>query len=277
MIKTEKSKKLGVLVKNIEDHSILFETHFHPSSECQAEDYYDECMNAGVQYLVAVGSDLESSFLSRKYAETIDNMWFSSGVHPHEASKYADQIADFADFAKHEKYVAVGEIGLDYFYENSEREIQQDVFVKFLKIALEFKKPAIIHCRDKDGSDDAYKDVYQLMGEYAESGGRFVVHCFTGTVKWAEKFLEMGAYLGITGIVTFPKAQNVRDVLKVIPLERLLIETDTPYLAPVPKRGKTNHSKYLPYIAEKIAEEKGISFMDLTERTTSNAKKLFKI
>lgn len=256
---------------------MLFETHFHPFPDKDAETYYKDCMEVNLKYLLAVGSDLESSFLAQKYAEQIQNIWFSAGVHPHEASQYADRIDDFANFAKHEKFVAVGEIGLDYFYENSERDIQLEVFSKFLKTAGDLKKPAIIHCRDKDGSDDAYKDLYGLLGDFASSGGTFVIHCYTGTVEWAEKFLEKGAYLGITGIVTFPKAQNVRDALKVIPLERLLLETDTPYLAPVPHRGKTNHSRYLPYIAAKIAEEKHVSLEEIASVTTANAKKLLLI
>jgi TatD DNase family protein len=264
-------------VKNIEEHVSLFETHFHPSPEISAKDYYKDSLDAGVEYLLAVGSDADTCILAQNYAEQLDKVWFTAGVHPHEASQYINNISDFANFAKHEKFVAVGEIGLDYFYENSVREVQLEVFESFLKIALDSRKPAIIHCRDKDEEDDAYNDVYHSLKGFAGSGGTFVIHCFTGTVEWAEKFLDIGAYLGITGIVTFPRAQNVRDVLKMIPLDRLLIETDTPYLAPVPKRGKTNHSKYLPYIAEKIAEEKGLSLNEIAEITTVNAKKLLLI
>ena len=264
-------------MKNIKENISLFETHFHPSADGSANDYYIASLNAGVKYLLAVGSDADTCILAQQYAEELDNVWFSAGIHPHEASQYIDDIDFFEKFTKREKCVAVGEIGLDYFYENSERDIQIEVFNKFLSIAIECKLPAIIHCRDKEGSEDAYQDLYNSLENFAGSGGSFVIHCYTGSVKWAEKFLEMGAYLGITGIVTFPKAQNVRDVLKVIPLERLLIETDTPYLAPVPKRGKTNHSRYLPYIAEKIAEEKDLSFNEIAEITTANAKRLLLI
>ena len=261
-------------MKNIMNDISLFETHFHPSDGMDANDYYQESINAGVGYLLAVGSNYESSVLARKFAESFDNTWFASGVHPHDASLYSEEKCDFAKFAEHEKFVAVGEIGLDYFYENSERGVQREVFSAFLKMAEDLSKPAIIHCRDKDDSDDAYSDLYLELDGFVRSGGTFVVHCFTGSVEWAEKFLEMGAYLGFTGIVTFPRAQNVRDALSVVPLERLLIETDTPYLAPVPKRGKTNHSKYLPYIAAKIAEEKNVSLEEISEMTTANAKKL---
>jgi TatD DNase family protein len=253
----------------------LFETHFHSDSEIDDEDYYNHAVNAGVDYFVAASSNLDSSISSETFAEKFNNVWFSAGVHPHDAALDADNISEFAKFAKNRKCVAIGEIGVDYFYNNSEREVQLQVFDRFLKMALDFNLPAIIHCRDKADSEQAYIDTFLHLKKFAADGGRFVVHCYTGTIAWAEKFLDLGGYLGITGIVTFPKAQNVRDVLKVIPDDKLLLETDAPYLAPVPKRGKKNHSKYLPYIAAKIAEERSVSLKTIAETTTSNAKKLF--
>ena len=144
-------------------------------------------------------------------------------------------------------------------------------------MALDHNLPAIVHCRDKNSAEEAYQNTFTLLADFAKNGGKFVLHCYTGTTYWAEKFLSLGGYLGITGIVTFPKAQNVRDVLQIIPNNRLLIETDTPYLAPIPKRGKTNHSKYLPFIVEKIADEKNLEIDDLILLTTENAKSLFEI
>ena len=253
----------------------LFETHFHIPPDVQAEDYKRESIDAGVKYMIAAASNLESTVLSEKFAEQCADTWFSAGVHPHDASNHPDSIQDFAKFAKNRKCVAVGEIGVDYFYNNSEREIQLQVFEQFLELALSHNLPAIIHCRDKDNSEQAYIDTFCLLKEFAGDGGRFVIHCYTGSVGWAERFLKLGGYLGITGIVTFPKAENVRDVLKTIPDDRLLLETDSPYLAPVPKRGKTNHPKYLPYIAQKVAEERGVTLQKIIEQTTANAKKLF--
>ena len=255
----------------------LFESHFHVVPDISFSEYSQESRDAGVKYLLAVGSSFESTLLSEKFAENCDRSWFSTGAHPHEAAQFIGNVDDFAKFAKNRKCVAVGEIGLDYFYEFSEREKQLRVFKDFLKLALDFSLPAIIHCRDKDTSEQAYIDTFLLLRQFAADGGRFVVHCYTGTTEWAKKFLDLGGYLGITGIVTFPKAQNVRDVLKIIPENRLLIETDTPYLAPVPKRGKTNHSKYLTYIAERIADEKSISIDDVAKMTTDNAKKFFNV
>jgi len=257
-----------------EDFS-LFETHFHSDPKVSDEDYYNHSMNAGVKYFLAASSDFDSSMRSEEFAEKFTNAWFSAGVHPHDAESHASRVNEFSKFAKNRKCVAIGEIGVDYFYDNSERSIQLQVFEEFLKMGLDFNLPVIIHCRDKADSEQAYIDTFILLKKYAASGGKFVIHCYTGTTAWAEKFLDLGAYLGITGIVTFPKAENVRDVLKIIPDDRLVIETDAPYLAPVPKRGKQNHSKYLPYIAERIAVERGVSVDVIADLTTGNAKKLF--
>ncbi len=255
----------------------LFESHFHPDSAISFAKYRQESSDAGVKYLLAASNDLESTLLAEAFAESSENSWFSAGVHPHEVAQHINMVQKFAKFAKNKKCVAIGEIGLDYFYQNSERNIQLQVFEEFLKLARHVNLPAIIHCRDKEESEQAYIDTFLLLKRFAADGGQFVIHCYTGTTEWANKFLDLGAYLGITGIVTFPKAQNVRDVLKIIPDDRLLIETDTPYLAPVPKRGKTNHSKYLPHIAEKIADERSVSVEKIAELTTANAKKLFAI
>lgn len=254
----------------------LFDTHFHYYGTVTPEEYYERASAAGVKYLLAAGSTLEESHRSMQFAEKIENSWFSCGIHPHEAEKSGEKPCDaFTGFRGHSKLVAIGEIGLDYFYEHSERDIQKRVFADFLKLAAEWQLPAIIHCRDKDGCFDAYSDALPMLKEFHFSGGRFVVHCFAGTPEWAEKFLELGAYLGITGIVTFPKAVNIRETLKVIAMERLLLETDTPYLAPVPYRGKENHSAYLPEIAKRTAEEKNIAVDELVSITTANAFKLF--
>ncbi|MCK5845495.1 MAG: TatD family hydrolase, partial [Victivallales bacterium] len=199
----------------------------------------------------------------------------SAGTHPHDAESNVNEVDKFSCLLKKESCRAVGEIGLDYFYENSDRGKQIQVFKKFLGLSLSFELPAIVHCRDADDSETAYEDAGALLKPFAAAGGRFVVHCFTGTTHWAEKFLEWGAYIGITGIVTFPKAENVREVAAMIPNERLLLETDSPYLAPVPFRGKTNHSKYLPVVAEKIAEVRNTDPAEIAATTTRNAFELF--
>ncbi len=255
----------------------LFDTHFHYYREVAPAEYYSKAAERGVKHMLATGGNYDESLACRDFAADIDAAWFTAGVHPHQASEYIGDISMFDEFRGEQKFVAVGEIGLDYFYENSEKKHQRDVFEKFLKLALEWKLPAVIHCRDKEGSEEAYDDTGALLKDFSADGGRFVVHCYTGTIERAEEFLEMGAYIGFTGIVTFPRAQNVRDVLKVVPDDKLLLETDTPYLAPVPYRGKTNHSCYLPEIAERVASEKGMTTEALAKMTTANAFKIFNL
>ena len=253
----------------------FFDSHFHYYADMPEAEYLSLAHEAGVAYLLAVGADYEESEIAASLAEHNKNCWFSAGAHPHQAAKFATDISMFAKFAAVPDFVAVGEIGLDYFYEHSERAVQRQVMAKFLSWSLEIGKPAIIHCRDQNDTENAYLDAAEMLKDFAADGGSFVVHCFTGTAKWAEKFLEMGAFLGITGIVTFPKAHNVREVINLIPSDKLLVETDSPYLAPVPFRGKKNHPSYLPAVVAKIAELKGVSSEKLAETTTGNAIKFF--
>jgi len=262
-------------MKNRCDNIKLFETHFHPDKTESPAEYVKKAEYAGVGYLVAVGSNLVTSKSASEFAEQCSNVFFSAGIHPHDASDFNGDSEPFINLLKKEKCIATGEIGLDYYYGYSGKDEQQSVFKYFLSLALELNLPAIVHCRDKENADDAYRDSFSILKEFSENGGRFVVHCFTGTVAWAEKFLDLGAYIGITGIVTFPKAQNVRDVVNIVPIDRLLVETDTPYLAPVPERGKQNHSANLPYIAEKIAEIKNKTVSEIAADTTGNAKSFF--
>ncbi|MDD5597221.1 MAG: TatD family hydrolase [Victivallaceae bacterium] len=255
----------------------LFDTHFHFYDKGYTpREYYDSVKIPELKYLLAAGADFGESRTARKFAEEIAGSWFSAGVHPHSAAEFKD-IEAFEEFRGHEKLAAVGEIGLDYFYDNSPRKIQRAVMERFLVLALDWKLPAIIHLRDADGKFDAYADGFAMIRNFAADGGSFVVHCFSGTPGWAEKFLEIGAFLGITGIVTFPRAVNIRETLQVIPGERLLVETDSPYLAPVPYRGKTNNPGYVIKVAEKIASERGWTIEETAALTTSNALRLFRL
>jgi TatD DNase family protein len=253
----------------------LFDTHFHYYPETSPQEYYDKISRPELTRLLAVGANYVESLNARKFAEAIENSWFAAGVHPHSATDYLAAPETFDEFSEAEKMVAVGEIGLDFFYETSIRSDQYQVMEQFLNYALEWKRPAIIHCRDKDDCDNAYQDCYSMLRDFSGSGGRFVVHSFTGTTSWADKFLELGAFIGVNGIVTFPRAQNVRDLLSIIPDERLLLETDSPYLAPVPHRGKTNHPGLIIHVAEKIAELKQLSVEQVATMTSSNGCKFF--
>jgi TatD DNase family protein len=255
----------------------LFETHFHYYGHLSPEDYYRDLCGSQPAWLLAAGADYEESRTAKRFADTFDNAWFSAGVHPHSAANYPDGIKKFDCFTGDPKLVAIGEIGLDYFYEHSDRSSQQKVFEQFLAHALDVNLPAIVHCRDQDDSEDAYNDAYPLLKDFAAAGGSFELHCYAGTPVWAEKFLALGAYLGITGIVTFPKAENIRENLRVIPLDRLLLETDSPYLAPKPFRGKKNNPGYLIHVAEKCAEVLGLPLASLAAATTGNAFNFFRI
>lgn len=255
----------------------LFDTHFHYDVELIPQEYRDLVPAPEVRFLLAVGGDFEGSQQAQKFAEAIDGSWFAAGVHPHSAGTCLPDLTLFDEFAGHPKFVAVGELGLDFYYDNSERSKQFKILELFLEKALKWQRPAIIHLRDKDDFFTAYDEGWRILREFAHSGGSGVVHCFGGSPKWAEKFLEIGFYLGITGIVTFPRAHNIRETLRVIPVERLLLETDAPYLAPVPFRGKTNHPGYLLSIAEKVADEKGMKVEKLVEITTANAFKMLNL
>ena len=255
----------------------LFDTHFHWDRKTDPKVIVEEAKHNNVHYGVCIGGDYKSSVESLEFVEPFENYWFTAGVHPHEASTFDGNLNCFDELFSNSKMVAVGEIGLDFFYGYSDKKSQLKVMETFTECALNLNKPLIIHCRDKDGIYDAYKEAYQILKDFAEDGGRFVVHCFTGNSHWLDKFLELGAYIGVTGIVTFPKAENIRTLVPAIPNERLLIETDSPYLAPKPYRGKTNFPKYLYEVAIKLSEVRSMNIDDLAELTLGNALNFYNL
>ena len=255
----------------------LFDTHFHWYGKPEPEVIILEASENEVKYLLNSGWNLESSTAASQFAESFENCWFSAGVHPHNASDFNFDFTPFKDLSKQEKCKAIGEVGLDYFYENSDKKSQLKVFEKFTEFALATDQPLVIHCRDKDDKFDTYNETYNIISDFVKNNGTFAIHCYTGNGHWLEKFLELGGYIGITGIITFPKASNIRDIIHLIPNNRLLLETDSPYLAPKPHRGKTNFPKYLPEVAKAVAKEKEIPIDNLAEFTTKNAFTFFKI
>ena len=252
----------------------LFDTHFHPG-DADPTSYCAELPAEHAYTLLAMPGSYDDSLACRSFAETIPNAYFACGVHPHEADEAEPER--FTIFRNHPKLKAIGEIGLDYFYGYSESPAQRRVFKAFLDLALEWQLPAVIHLRDKDNEWGAYAEALELLTPFAAAGGGFVIHCFCGTPQLAQDFLDLGGYLGVTGIVTFKMAENIRAALKVIPAERLLIETDAPYLAPVPFRGKQNHPKYLVHIAEYVAAQRGITLSELAAQTADNGRRIFRI
>ena len=258
----------------------FIDSHYHFCDNITMQEYVEEAQKENVQYfLLNTGSRPEAEKAALE-AEKIPCIRFTAGVHPGEVEflpegNVAETLEEFHIFSSHPSLGAVGEIGLDLYYDCAPEEKQIAVFQYFLQKALEWKKPVTVHCRDKENSFSAYEITYTLLKEYASKGGLFDLHCYAGTVQWAEKFLDLGGYFGIGGMVTFKKADNIREIARYIPLERMLLETDAPYLAPVPYRGKPNHSKYIPVIAEYLAVLKGVSLQQCAAVTGENAQKLF--
>ncbi len=204
-------------------------------------------------------------------------IWASVGIHPHEAS-LANEAADsqLLQWASHPKVIAWGEIGLDYFYDHSPREIQKAVFLRQMELAKTAKLPIIIHCRPSDNSENAWDDCLSMIAEhFVSSGLSGILHCFTGSVEHARRALDMDFMISFAGNITFPKAQSIRDAAQMVPLDRMLIETDSPYLAPIPRRGQRNEPAFVKDVARQIGELRALSAEEVGLRTTENFYKFF--
>jgi len=204
-------------------------------------------------------------------------IWASVGIHPHEAS-LANQAADsqMLQWARHPKVIAWGEIGLDYFYDHSPREIQQKVFLQQMQLARTANLPIIIHCRPSDNSENAWDDCLKMIAEHWTSTGLAgILHCFTGSVDHARSALDLGFMISFAGNVTFPKAQPIRDAAQMVPLDRMLIETDAPYLAPIPHRGQRNEPAFVREVARQIGELRNLPAEEIGSRTTQNFYRFF--
>ena len=255
---------------------MLFDTHAHLNDATLAADREQVIERAHNEYnvsrIVNVGYNRETIPTCLELAETYDFIYAAVGWHPHDAKQMRDEDLDWIEqLATHNKVVAIGEMGLDYYRDNSPRNIQADVFRKQIAVAKKVKLPIIIHDRD------AHADVVRILREEQAQDVGGVMHCFGGDWEIAKQCLELGFYIGFDGPITFKKADDVREVARKVPFDRLLIETDCPYLAPVPKRGKRNESGYLAYIAEKMAEIRRVDIDQLAAQTTENACRLFNI
>ncbi|MCM3021480.1 TatD family hydrolase [Priestia megaterium] len=254
---------------------MLFDTHVHLNAE-QYEDDLQEVINRalekGVQNMVVVGFDEPTIKKAIQIAETYDFIYASVGWHPVDAIDMTDEyLAWIEELAQHPKVVALGEMGLDYHWDKSPKEVQKDVFRRQIRLARKVNLPIIIHNRD------ATEDVVTILKEehVEEVGG--IMHCFTGSIEVAKQCMDMNMYISFGGPVTFKNAKKPKEVATELPLDKLLIETDCPYLTPHPFRGKRNEPGYVSYVAEQIAELKGITYEELADITTANAKKLFGI
>lgn len=253
----------------------LIDSHCHLDSEQfngDREAVIERALAAGIERMLTIGSgdgppDVE---VATRLAERYPMLYASIGVHPHDASKAtAETYRQFAELAKHPKVVGIGEIGLDYHYDHSPRDVQRDVFAEQMRIASDAHKPIMIHTRE------AWSDTMALVREHWNPSYGGVIHCFTEGPAEAREALDLGFHISFAGIVTFPKAAGVQEAARMVPSDRLLIETDAPFLAPVPHRGKRNEPAFVVQTAQKIAELRGIEPNKIAAMTVSNFERLF--
>jgi len=261
---------------------MFVDSHAHlemPQFDTDREAVLQRAREAGVERILAIGSGTGPGSLDCAIQLAARHDWVNAtiGIHPHEA-KLATE-ADYQELerlAQDPKVLAWGEIGLDYFYDHSPRDVQERVFIRQMELAAAAKLPIIIDCRPSDDSENAWDDCLRLIREkWATNGLGGVLHCFTGSLAHMHAALDMGFIISFAGNVTFPKAQNIREAAKDVPLDRMLIETDSPFLAPVPHRGKRNEPAFVKEVARQIAELRGVAPEIIAERTTSNFSNFF--
>ena len=250
----------------------IFDTHAHYNDKAFNEDrtkLLDSFTESGILGVINCGTDIEESKNSIALSKEYDFMYCAVGFHPEEISKATENYIDeIKKLASHKKCVAIGEIGLDYYWVKDNKEEQKRIFTEQIILANELNLPVIIHSRD------AHNDTLEILKKYKPTG---VLHCFSGSVEVMKEVLKLGMYIGLGGAVTFKNARVPLEVAKELPLERLLLETDCPYMSPVPMRGKRNQSTYISFVAEKIAEVKNLTKEEVLATANNNAFKLFNI
>lgn len=255
----------------IDSHAHLSSSQVWPDIDTVLE----RAKNSGVSQIINICTDRETLEKGLELSKRFPWIHNTAATTPHDVEKEGDlYFSLIAERARDGSLVAVGETGLDYYYEHSPKEIQKKFYIKYLHLALETGLPVVIHCRE------AFFDFFEILDSEYKVDGRHapgVLHCFTGTVEEAGAVIERGWFLSLSGIVTFKKSVELREVAKIVPLDQLLIETDTPYLAPQKHRGKRNEPAFLPETAQLIADLKGVSIDELARATSENAKKLFKL
>jgi len=255
--------------------SMIFDSHAHYDDEAfdgDRDELLQGMMEEGIGYIVNAGANINSSKASLALAEKFPFLYAAVGIHPQDAGEYSQKsIETLRGLARYQKVVAIGEIGLDYYYEGFDKELQKKAFEEQVKLAMDLGLPVIIHDRE------AHKDTFDILKKYACKGLKGVLHCYSGSAQMARDYVNMGFYIGFTGVITFKNAKKALEVLEEVPLNRILIETDCPYLAPVPYRGKRNDSRYLKYVVEKASETLGLERDSFIEQTCINGKTLFGI
>ena len=266
----------------------MIDSHAHLDSPRYDEDreaLLERAFHVGVRAILSIGigngpdTMHQALEISREYAgrPNFPKIWASAGIHPHEA-RLADEAAytKLDQLLQQPEVLACGEIGLDYFYDNSPRDIQKTVFTRQMEIAATRQKPIIIHCRPSNNSTDAWDDTLTMLRtQWSPTGFGGILHCFTGELRHATEAIDLGFLISFAGNVTFPKAQPIRDAAAALPLDRMLIETDAPFLAPIPNRGKRNEPGWVKEVAVKIAEVRNIDPGEVATRTTGNFSAFF--
>lgn len=252
---------------------MLIDSHAHLNDERfddDREQVINSLIKSGIELVLNPGYDLESSKISVNMAKQYSMIYAAVGTHPHDSKDMNDDTLEiYKSYALEDKVIAIGEIGLDYHYDNSPRDVQKKWFREQIRLAKSLDMPYIVHDRE------AHEDIFNIMKEEMNSGARGILHCYSGSVEMAREFIKMGFMISLGGPVTFKNAKVAKKVALEIPLEYLLIETDSPYMAPEPNRGKRNEPSYVKYVAEEIAKIKNIEYNQVVEKTNANFKKLF--
>ncbi|EIW00329.1 TatD family hydrolase [Thermoanaerobacter siderophilus] len=252
---------------------MLVDSHAHLEDEKYDRDrekVIEECKK-DLTFLINVGSNLLTSKQSIELAHNYDFIYASVGIHPHDAQREFDKVEEIERLALQEKVVAIGEIGLDYYYDDPPKEFQKEIFIKQIRLAKKLNLPIIIHNRDAHG------DILDILKQEWTKDLRGVFHSYSGSVEMAFQVIEMNFYISLGGPVTFKNAKKPKEVAKAVPFEKLLIETDSPYLTPEPYRGKRNTPVYVKFVAKKIAELREMPYEEVCRITAENAIKLFNI
>jgi TatD DNase family protein len=254
---------------------MLVDTHAHldfPEFVNDLDSVLERAKESGVHKIITIGISISTSHKAIHLAKKYADIFATVGIHPHGARDLSEQdCAEIRGLAKSEKVVAIGEIGLDYYRDRQPRAVQRRCMRKQLEVACEMKLPAVFHVRD------AYGDFLEIVQDYSSALHVGVMHCFSGDWETAIKCLDLGFYLSLPGTVTFPKAQYQRETAGKAPLDRLLLETDAPFLAPVPYRGKVNEPSFLAFTAREVANLRGCGWEEVAEQTTNNARMVFSL
>lgn len=254
---------------------MLIDTHAHIDMDDFKDDFpqmLERAKENGVEKIIIPTVEPQTFNRVLEIAEKYDNVYGSVGVHPSEAKSYSDDVhGRMIELAKNKKVVAIGEIGLDYYWDKSFNDLQKEVFRRQIELAKEVKKPIIVHDRE------AHFDTFEILKESGAKELGVIMHCFSGSPEFALQCVKEGFYVALGGVVTFKNAKKMKEVAKVVPLEYLLLETDSPYLTPEPFRGRRNEPAYVKFAAQEIAQIKGITFEELAFATTQNALKVFKL